>query len=200
MIAAVILASGMSKRFGGNKLLMPLGGQSIIEHVIDHAKLSMVDDIFLVYGHHETEFQRIAHDKKVNLIYNKNYHLGQSHAVKKAVETLKKQAEGILFLLGDQPFVTANTIDVLVDRFKEHPKGIIIPTYRGKRGNPVIFSRNFFREIKEIQGDKGPRDIIHKYYDKVVTVPIKDLIENFDIDTVGEYEKALKNLHRYYKD
>ncbi len=194
MVKAVILASGMAKRFGKNKLLMPLGGKRVVEHVIDHSKASKVENIFLVYGHHRQEFERIAEDKEIKLIYNEKYYLGQSYGVKKAIERLEEEAEGILFLLGDQPFITVHTINQLLEHFKAYPQKMIVPTYDGKRGNPVIFSKNFFKEIKNIQGDKGPKEIIGKYYNQVVYVPILDSKENFDIDTKEDYKKALKRF------
>ncbi|RBP44926.1 molybdenum cofactor cytidylyltransferase [Garciella nitratireducens] len=196
MVTAVILASGIAKRFGENKLLMPLGEKKVIEHVIDHVKKSKVEDIFLIYGHHQKEFKDIAKIKEIKLIYNEKYNLGQSYGVKRAVKRLENKAEGILFLLGDQPFLTSRTINQLVRCFKKNPEKIIVPLYDGKRGNPVIFGKNFFGQIKKINGDKGPREIIEKYENQVVFVPINDIMENFDIDTKEDYLKALKELKR----
>jgi molybdenum cofactor cytidylyltransferase len=191
MIAAVILASGLSERLGNNKLLMPLGNQSVVEHVIDSVKSSKIENIFLVYGKNESEFKTISHHKKINLIYNEKYYYGQSMSVKSALNSIGNNFQGIMFLLGDQPFIKTKTINLLIEHFNKNPLGIIVPTYQGKRGNPVIFSRDFFTQIKNIQGDKGAREVIEKNYNEVIHVPIADSFENFDIDTRKDYEKAL---------
>lgn len=196
MIAGVVLASGMSKRFGKNKLLMPLGNQSVLEHVIDRVKSSHVDKVFVVYGHHEEEFKRIARKKKIELIYNPTYKEGQSASVKKTVEALKDHVEGVLFILGDQPFLNPNTINLLIETFHRNPKNIILPIYNGKRGNPVLFSKDFFQDMLRIQGDKGARGIIKENPERISEVILSDTIENYDIDTEEDYRRAKEYIGR----
>ncbi len=190
MIAGVILASGMSKRFGKNKLLMSLGNQTILEHVIDGVKSSQVDKIVVVYGHEEEEFKRISKEKKVELIYNPKYQEGQSASVKETVKALKNCVEGILFILGDQPFLNPNTINLLIQSFYKSPKNIVLPIYNGKRGNPVLFSKDFFQTMLKIEGDQGARSIIKENPERITEVMILDSMENFDIDTEEDYKKA----------
>lgn len=194
MIAAVVLASGLSKRLGKNKLLMPLGNQSVVEHVIDSVKSSKIENIYLIYGKNEVEFKKIAHHKNIKLIHNEKYYYGQSMSVKCALNSIGNDFQGIMFFLGDQPFISPKTINLIIEHYNKNPRGIIVPTYHGKRGNPVIFSREFFTEMKSIQGDKGARDVIDKNYDKVIFVPISDSFENFDIDTKKDYQKALLRI------
>lgn len=192
MIAAIVLASGLSERFGQNKLLMPLGDQSIVEHVIDKVKDSNIKDSYLVYGNNEIYFTKISKSKNIKLIHNENFYLGQSASVKEGIKFIGDNYSGAMFLLGDQPFITTSTINSLMENFNNNPDKIIVPTYKGVRGNPVIFSREFFTEIKNIEGDRGARDIIKANNEKVMKVPIKDELENFDIDTKDDYKKALE--------
>ncbi|MCR1899284.1 molybdenum cofactor cytidylyltransferase [Irregularibacter muris] len=192
MVGGVILASGMSERFGQNKLLMPLGHQSIVENVIDQAIESKLKGVYLVYGHHEREFEEIARKKGISLIYNPDYALGQSKSVKKAVENIEGDVQGLMFLLGDQPFIGKKTINLLIDTFSHYPQDIVLPTFNGNRGNPVIFSQSFFEEMKTLQGDKGAREIIKKYPHRIVKVPIAEEMENYDIDTQEDYQKAIE--------
>jgi len=193
MIAAIILASGMSKRLGRNKLLLPLGNKRVIEHVIDNVKSSRIKDIYLVYGKdHQEELKKIAKDKCINSIHNEKYYLGQSTSVKKGIQAIGDNYRGAMFLLGDQPFISHKTINILFDKFISYQRGIIVPTYKGKRGNPVVFSKDFFSEINNIEGDKGGRDIIKSYPNKIKYVPINDNNENIDIDSKEDYHRALK--------
>ena len=191
MIAGIILASGLSKRFGKNKLLLPFGEQRLIEHVIDQVKLSRLREIYLVYGQREQEFLNIGKKKKVSLIYNPNFSMGQSEAVKKGVQVLAGRARGILFFLGDQPFVNPCTINRMLACFDDHPDAIILPMYRGSRGNPVLFSQRFFDEMLELKGDQGARSIIQRYPQHLIPIPIENGMELLDIDDQGDYYKAL---------
>ena len=185
------------RRFGRNKLLLTLGNKRIIEHVIDNVKSSKIKDIYLVYGNDQGEFEEIGQSKGIKLIHNRDYHLGQSSSVKKGIELIGDRYRGAMFLLGDQPFISSKTINLLLENFISNQKGIIVPSYQGKRGNPVIFSRDFFSAIKEIEGDRGARDIIKAHQDRTIYIPIKDKRENFDIDSEKDYHRALQIIKDY---
>src|SRR5690554_1812513 len=121
MIAGVVLASGLSKRLGRNKLLLTLGKQIVVGHVIDSVKSSNIKKIYLVYGQNELEFKKIAQYKNIELIHNKKYHHGQSMSVKCALDKIGHDFQGVMFLLGDQPFIKAKTINLLIEHFNKNP-------------------------------------------------------------------------------
>lgn len=191
MIAAVILAAGTSRRMGKTKLFLPYKNHTIIEEVIDNVKASKADFICLVYGNEGERWQKLAGKKEISCIWNSEYLKGQSTSVIKGVEAVPDEAEGIVFVLGDQPFVSYKVIDKIIDTFYEREASIVVPIYAGIRGNPVLFDIKWRKELLHIAGDKGGREIIVENSDEVVHVHFEDLLFNMDIDTEEEYQKAL---------
>jgi len=97
-----------------------------------------------------------------------------------------------MFLLADQPLVDAETINCLLDKFWSADKDIGVPTYRGKRGTPSIFRKNFYPQIMKITGDTGARQIIREHPDRVLEIEIKDPRLFLDIDTAEDLKRIKK--------
>ena len=98
------------------------------------------------------------------------------------------QAEAAIFLLADQPLVTADLLRQLVARFKETGKPIVYPTHGGRRGTPVIFARSLFPELAAVSGDEGGRSVIVRHPDQLATVVVEDPDLLADLDTPAEYD------------
>lgn len=189
MISGVILAAGFSSRMEGhNKLMLDLKGKKIIEYVITSAQNSNLEEIFLIYK--DDEIKKISEKYNINTIYNGESVNGMSTSLKKGINALSKNSSACLFLLGDMPFVSMNTINLLIEEARKNDleKSIVVPFYNGKRGNPVIFGKKYYKEILENKGDLGAREIIKNNPQAVVKLDIKDQSENIDIDTPQKYK------------
>lgn len=196
IISGVILAAGFSSRMEGkNKLTLELEGKKIIEHVIIAAQESNLDEILIVYK--DEDIKHIAMQYNLRAIYNENSAEGMSTSLKVGVSSLSKNSNACLFLLGDMPFVKSKTINTLVKEAinqseLDAEKSIIVPFYNGKRGNPVIFGKKYYKEILENTGDLGAREIMKNNLQAVVKVDISDDYENIDIDTPEKYKSIFK--------
>lgn len=179
MITGIILASGFSKRMKRDKLLIEIGGNKLIERVIKACVGSNLDDIILVYRN--LEVKEIGEKYNIKTIYNEKAHLGQSEGLKLGVKEAI-EAKSYMFLVGDQPFLTSELIDILVKEYKESNLPILMPYYNGLRGMPIIISSIFKDELLNITGDKGGRDIVEKNISKVKKVYIEEGILGMDID------------------
>ena len=192
MVSAVILAAGMSQRMKEAKLFLPFKKHTIIEEVIDHAKSSKVDEIYIVHGDDADRWRRIANNKGILPIYNPNYKKGQSTSVKVGVERISRNVEGVLFLLGDQPFIRSNIINGIIDTFHRRDRAsIIVPRYEGRRGNPVLFHLKWKNDLMSLTGDEGARSILIKNHDEVGYIDFHNKFYNLDIDTKEDYKYAL---------
>ena len=160
MISAIILAAGLSSRMGKNKLLLPLGKQSVIEHVVEKVSKSQVDEIIVVLGNDAKDIEAVLDRFDIKTVVNSNYIKGQSTSVKVGIREVDDHTEGALFIMGDQPMIKTGIINDIIHKFSECECSIVVPTYNNQRGNPVLFGNLWFEELNHVQGDKGGRDIL----------------------------------------
>ncbi len=185
MITGIIMAAGFSKRMKRDKLMLDFGGLPIIERVIKAVKDSEVDTIIIVYR--DERIKEIGMKYDIKMVSNEHAYLGQSQSIKLGIQLSPVETEGYMFFVGDQPFLTTDTINSLIEVFKEGKYPIVVPEYDEKRGNPVIFSAQLRDELLRIEGDEGGRSIIKKRCGEVKRVHMDRDIVGKDIDTWDEY-------------
>lgn len=191
-VTGIIMASGLSRRMGSNKLLLKLKERTIIENVVRESVLSCLKDVIVVYNKNDVREKIESYNTKC--VYNKNPEVGQSEAIKVGLEKINEQdINGIMFIVGDQPLISSNLINKLLIEFSENNEYIVIPMYDGKNGSPVIFPANLINKLKSLKGDTGGKEVI-KAYSKIKKVCIEDKIQGFDIDTREDYEFLRKHL------
>lgn len=190
MVSGIILASGFSKRMKKEKLLLPLCGIPIVEHVIRAANSSHLDEVILIYRNESVKEIGTKYPDK--MAYNDHADKGQSAAVKLGISLANKETDAFMFLVGDQPFLSKTVINILIDIFKDYPDNIIVPVYNGKKGSPVIFPVKFKYELLALTGDTGGRIIIENHKEEVKLVEIENTDAGIDIDNQEEYEKIIR--------
>ncbi|MEN3974535.1 molybdopterin-binding/glycosyltransferase family 2 protein [Emcibacter sp. SYSU 3D8] len=183
-IAAIVLAAGMSSRMGGrNKLLREIGGAPMIRRTVDAVLASGASPITVVTGRDEAEIRAALSGLAVSFIHNPDFAAGMAGSLKAGIAAVTADADGAVVALGDMPFVTAHHIDRLIAAYDEDEgRTICVPTHDGKWGNPVLWSRRYFPEMLAITGDKGARELLHTYADKLCEVPMDDegILRDFD--------------------
>jgi molybdenum cofactor cytidylyltransferase len=196
--AGIILAAGASTRFGQPKQLMRLKNKYLIEWVLDAALNSRLERVVLVLGDsHQKILQAldpISQHSKLQIEINQQVKKGQSHSLRVGLSKVKHAFSAVMFLRGDQPMLSATTINTLLEKFWAASKDICVPTYSGKRGTPTLFSRRFYTPLMNLKGDIGARQLIDENPDHVLTVEIDDPLCFFDIDTQQDFEKLKKKL------
>jgi molybdenum cofactor cytidylyltransferase len=191
MISAILLAAGESKRMGKPKQLMPWGKSTILTQAIDNLKSSAVDEIIVVLGYRAEEITKTIATKPVEIAISPNYKQGMSAAIIAGLNLVASQSQAVMLALGDQPLVDSQTINRLIDEFYNHDKGIVIPTYQGKRGHPVIFAIKYKPELLELKGDIGGREIIKNHPDDTLEVATDSEGVISDIDNRSDYQSQL---------
>jgi len=185
MITAIVLAAGEATRFGKCKQLMPLDGKPLLQHVLDRVHRSKVDDVAVILGAWADEIRQHVRDR---VIINPDYARGMSTSLQAGLRSLPAHAEAVVVVLGDQPFVEPATIDALLDEYRRSRATIVLPTYDGRRGNPVLIDRSLFARAMELRGDVGFRAI----FGQVAEVPVNDRGVIEDIDTIEDFECLTK--------
>ncbi|MBW2607704.1 MAG: nucleotidyltransferase family protein [Deltaproteobacteria bacterium] len=195
--AGIILTAGMSKRFkDGPKQLLSLKGVYMIEYVIRASLDSKLNRIFLILGHHHKKILKALAEKnkyfknnRLEIVINRQYLQGMSSSVRAGLSSTGNMFGSVMFLLGDQPMVDSRLIDLMLKRFYKSDKNICVPVFKGKRGNPTIFSREYFNLLQSIEGDSGGRDIILANPDDILKIDTDSPACVFDIDTMDDLEE-----------
>ncbi len=191
-VAGIILAAGKSSRMGRTKQLLPFRGQTILECVVDCALASSLQRVIVVLGHQADALEPLLKGRDVTVVINCLYDKGQSTSLKAGLRAVTEEDEAVLFLLGDQPLVTPETINRILTAYETSPASpIVLPVFEGKRGNPVLFSRETFSRLETLSEDQGARPLFEEYAGRILPVPVADPSIHFDIDTEGDYQRLL---------
>ena len=184
LITAIVMASGFSKRMGLNKLLMKYNDKFLIEYTLE--KISQCDFVEKIIVTQYEEIEKLTNNFKV--VINENAHKGQSESIKLGVKS-SERCDGYMFFVADQPLINQKDIEKLIRVFRENKDFIVIPKYKEKHGNPVIYPSLYKEEILRLEGDKGGKSII-KSSNKIKYVEVE---ENtlFDIDNKDDFNKLL---------
>jgi molybdenum cofactor cytidylyltransferase len=190
-ISAIILAAGMSKRMGPPKQLLRLRGATLLEHALNNVSRSQVREIILVLGHEaEAIRQHLSLDNlNVKIIVNPSYREGMGASLGAGLSAVAPESQGAMIVLGDQPLVRPKTLDLLIERHRELKPQIVIPVYRGFRGNPVLLDRSVFPELAGLSGEAGCRAIFGDHTENILLAEVGDPGILLDVDSQQDLEK-----------
>lgn len=193
-LSGIILAAGASSRMGRPKQLLRLGSRCLLEHVLEAAVASCLDEIILVLGCRAAEIRealRFPRARAVQVVDNPDYAQGQSSSIRLAIRLASPRAAGAGILLGDQPQITSRLIDMVAAAFRAAATPIVRPVYTGRvPGHPVFLARRIWPEIDQLQGDEGARSLITRHPEWLTEVAVAGA-PPADIDTREDYERAV---------
>ena len=192
MISAIILAAGESRRMGvKNKLLLPISGEVLISNFVKSVCASNVDEVVVVVGHEAEKIEDVLQGQPVRFVENLRYMEGMTSSIQTGIQAASAESEGLLICLADQPFIETSDFNRLIheftDLFDSESSLIIVPVFKGQRGNPVLFSRQF-RDIILQHKDEGCRDIVLKHPEYVREVEMGNDNVLQDVDTPEDYK------------
>jgi len=184
-IAAIVLAAGRSSRMGpANKLLADVDGAPMVRRVVEAAAASRAKPVIVVTGNEQGKIQATLRGCKATFVHNPRFAEGMSTSLQAGLAALPANLDGALVCLGDMPMVTAATLDRLIAAFDPlEGRAICVPTWNGKRGNPVLWDRRFFAAMAELAGDVGAKHLIGEHADLVAEVAMSDDAILINIDT-----------------
>ena len=197
-IAAVVLAAGRSTRMGAvNKMLAEIGGKPLVRIAAEQALASRAKPVIVVTGHERERVEQALAGLAVQLVHNPDYAEGLGTSLKAGIAALPEVADGAVVCLGDMPQVDAGLIDKLIGGFDpERGALVVVPSIEGRRGNPVLWSRRFFPDLMQIQGDIGARHLIGHYAEAVVEIPLAGEAALTDVDTPESLSAVKAEIER----
>jgi molybdenum cofactor cytidylyltransferase len=183
-IAAIVLAAGQSSRMGHNKLTADLGGAPLVRRAVEAAVTSHVSRTIVVTGKDASLVEDALKDLSVGFVHNPDFRQGLSTSLKMGIRAVPEEYDGAVVLLADMPGIGAGVIDKLIAAFNpEEGRAICVASHKGKRGNPVLWSRRFFPEMLALEGDIGAKHVMALNEELVCEVEAGSDDPLIDIDT-----------------
>ena len=191
-IGCLILAAGRSTRMGlNNKLMADFAGKPVLRHIVDAALASASRPVIVVTGHQSPVVRSALAGLDISVVENPDYASGLASSLAAGIATLPAGLDGVLVALGDMPEITAAHLDRLIAAFApKEGRDIVVPTFAGKRGNPVLWSAEFFPAMRQIAGDTGDRHLLGEHSERVVEVAFATDAIFIDVDTPAALEEA----------
>lgn len=190
-IIGVILAAGSSSRLGRPKQLLILGERPVLAHTVANACAAALDGLIVVLGHAAATIQEQIDFGTAHVVINDAYGAGQSTSLRAGLAALPPNTDAALFILGDQPLIGPAVLDALIAARRATAAPIVMPTYDGQRGNPVLIASDLFPELTTITGDQGARNVIRAHSAAVHEVAIPGAPPTDDLDTQEDYGRLL---------
>ncbi len=188
-VCAIVLAAGLSRRMGSQKILLPWGeGDVVIEHVIRMVKAGGVDDVLVITGANAEAVSEAAHRACALSLHNPDFAAGEMLSSVQAGlrAALNQSADAALVVLGDQPSLQSETVRRILDAYAAGLGTIIAPSFNMRRGHPILIDRRYWQEVLDLPPGSAPRDVINRHNDQIGYVETDDSVLR-DIDTPEAY-------------
>lgn len=183
------MAAGESSRFGSNKLLARINGDTVVSRVVRTCVRSKADEVIVVLGHDADRIKRALKGLTCKLVFNENYHLGMSSSVKAGLRSCFHYAQAILILPADVAFISTNAINKVIDEYLGLRRPIVIASHRERSGHPILLDRSMFPEVSKISEEgQGLKGVLRKHVSSITKVQTSREVL-IDIDTKEEYGK-----------
>jgi molybdenum cofactor cytidylyltransferase len=194
-IWSIILAAGESKRMGVPKMLLNIHGRTMLENVMEFVTGATAENTLVVLGADKEKLINIIRKSLVKYCYNDNYKEGMLSSVKCGCNNLPSDFDAVLVFQGDQPFISAGTINMVIDGYRSSGKGIVIPVFEKKRGHPLLIDRKFRERIEKLDNREGLRSLSYQYPEDVMEVETNDPGILKDFNTLEEYSKEFNQTY-----
>jgi len=194
--SVIVLAAGLSKRMGSqNKLHLPINGQAILLHCINGFLDAGLKDIVVVLGHQHQLSAGLIDDLDVTVVVNLDYAKGQISSVRRGLGSVQASSNSTFIALGDQPAVSIETIDTLLEAFDNRGSAeAIVPYFEAKRGNPILISADARQNILNGKSNFGCRNFIDNNASLVLKIDVCDAGVVTDLDTPTDYQNYCKRI------
>ncbi len=193
MFTCICLAAGLSTRFGSPKALAQINHEPAITFIQKKFLSTSCDELIIVLGAHADQIKaHVLNHKRIRIVYNKDYSLGQTSSVQAGLYDVSSETSGALLWPVDCPFIDASTVDVMLKSFHKQPALISIPTLDGKRGHPPLLSFPLFDDIRSLSTDQGINTLFDAHKEEILYVPVNDPGTRLTFNTPQELDAILR--------
>lgn len=192
-VAGILLAAGVSRRMGRNKMLMELDGESVLRRAARHARGAGLDPVVVVLGHERQRAEAELEGLDCQPVFNPDYETGIHTSVRAGVQRLPDDVTAGIVILADMPFVTSEMLGELVRHYREGEAPLVISRYGGEvNAPPMLYDRRLFPELEVMERRCG-REVVQRHRDEAEEVdwPGRALK---DVDHPEDYEQVRHEL------
>lgn len=191
-VVPIVLAAGLSSRMGTMKVLLPWReGETILDSVLKEVRRVEHSEVLVITGHEADAVDAIAKQHHVRTIHNPDYAVGDMlSSLKVGLYAMPAGVRAALIVLGDQPLLKWQTVHAVIAAYQEGKGRIIAPSYRMRRGHPILIDRIYWDEILALPPHGAPRDVINRHADAIHYVVVEDDSILIDVDTPEQYRAA----------
>ncbi|WP_414582519.1 nucleotidyltransferase family protein [Scytonema sp. PCC 10023] len=189
-IGLIILAAGASTRMGTPKQLLKYKQHSLLRHMVEQAIASVCKPIIVVLGAYAERIRPEIESFNAHIVENLDWSDGMSRSIQVGIEALNivnPNVEAAVLMLCDQPFVSTQIINQLVEVYQTTNQKIVASEYTGIWGVPALFNCHLFPKLTMLSGAAGARQVIKEHIQKVVSIPFPE--GAIDLDTLEDYEQ-----------
>jgi molybdenum cofactor cytidylyltransferase len=188
VISAILLAAGQSRRFGAPKLLEHVHGRPVVHWAAELLRRAPVDEVIVVVAPDHDGIRQALSDVDVKFVVNDRAHLGVGTSIASGASAVHLLSDAVLVALADEPMVSASSMRRVVERYRAGGAAIVVPTYRGTRGHPVLFDRSVLHELRALEDDEGGRVVTDRDPARVAFEEL-DADAPLDLDTPRDLEQ-----------
>ena len=190
-ISAILLAAGESRRMGTPKQLLTFRGKTFVETCVDNLLASEIAEVIVVTGHRDDEVTRAVGNRQVRYAHNDNYRSGMASSIKSGIRAVSSDCKACIVALVDQPRIGPDVVNAVIENYQS-PSLIVIPTYNGKKGHPVLLDLTLRDEILQMDDNEGLRQVVHAHQAETSLLEVSSNAILEDCDFPEDYERLLK--------
>lgn len=197
MLSCILLTAGLSSRFGSPKALARMNQETVIEYLQRLLLATAIAEIIVVLGHHAHSIKPLLFNhKRIRVVYNKDYKLGQTSSFKAGLGEIASSTEGVMLLPIDYPMIRKETLEELIGYFLRERPSILVPVWQGQRGHPPLFHARIKEEIRSMDPSLGVNTIIRRHQTDTVILSVDDrgVVQSFN--TQREFDQLMTGLIR----
>ncbi len=189
----IILAAGNSSRMGEPKQLMKFKNKTFLQHIVEESKEANLNPVICVTGYQSDQISKAIAGMNVTIIYNEQWSEGMGTGIAAGIkEVLPSDIDSVILTVSDQPYVSSGLFAKMLTMKDQSGKRIVASSYAGTVGTPVLFDREYFNQLKSLDGNQGAKNIVNMNMSDVCTVKFEK--GSIDIDTKEDYEKLISEI------
>jgi molybdenum cofactor cytidylyltransferase len=182
-VAGVVLAAGSSSRMGRNKLLLELGGETVVRRAVRAAVDAGLDPVVAVLGHEAPRVEAELHGLPCRVVLNADHAQGVGTSLQLGVRQVSSEAAALVVVLADMPFVSAAMIATLVERYRASGAPLVVSRYGDVQAPPTLYDRALFDELLSVEPEKCAKKVVRRHQEEAESVPWPaEALQDIDVD------------------
>lgn len=193
MISAVLLAAGKSERMGRFKQLLRVDGRTFVEACADNLLASRAGELIVVTGYNEAAVRAALVDRPIRIVNNPDYEIGMGASIIRGIESAASDSTGFLIALADQPLIGTHVLNQLISEYEDQTPLILIPTYRGKKGHPIVLNPTLKQEVISMNPRVGLKQVTEAHSSSIHYFEVTSDSVLLDFDYPEDLDRLPKN-------